>query len=115
MSPYRNHPLTSLSALVGQLQFTCTHFFVLLLCVTHVRLYSLLTDREPDVNVSLYSGVPATENSFEYTVLEGQIFGLECRTQPQFSVMWNDTNGVPGQPLILPIILVRDSHVWCVL
>ena len=65
----------------------------------------MLTDREPDVNVSLYGGVIATENSLGYSVLDGQIFGLDCRTESQFSVNWYDANGVKGQCGIYMTIL----------
>ena len=56
----------------------------------------MLTDRKPDVNVSLYSGVLATESSLGYTVLEGQVFGIECTTQPQFDVNWYNAYGMAG-------------------
>ena len=66
-----------------------------MLVYIHSFSYTLMkTDREPDVDVSVYNGVVVTENSLEYSVLEGQVFGVECRTQPQFSVHWKSTSGL---------------------
>ena len=64
---------------------------------THLFLYTLLkTDRVPDVDVSVYNRVVVTANSMEYSVLEGQVFGVVCSTQPQFSVRWYSAAGLEG-------------------
>ena len=59
-------------------------------------MHLMLTDRKPDVNVSLYSGILITESNVGYTVLEGQVFGIECKTLPQFGVNWYNAYGVEG-------------------
>ena len=40
------------------------------------------------MDLTLYNGVSVTKVGMDYSVLEGQVFGIECRTQEQFQVNW---------------------------
>ena len=62
------------------------------------------TERTPTVNVALSTGFSQdafTTNSegspSEYTVRKGQVFGLKCETEPQFSASWLTSVGERGQ------------------
>ena len=54
-------------------------------------------DKIPNVNLTLYDGVSVTKDGMDFFVLEGQVFGIECRTQEQFQVNgWYGTSLFQG-------------------
>ena len=62
------------------------------------------TERTPTVNVTVSTGFSqdafATNSegsSSEFTVREGQVFGLKCETEPQFTANWLTSVGEGGQ------------------
>ena len=67
----------------------------------HNTLCVNLAGRTPNVSVSLHREL--TENDFstptEYTVLQGQMFGLVCETEPQFSANWYTIDNEPSEHL----------------
>ena len=53
------------------------------------------TERMPTAQVSLYMGLSQEEfgsDSADFTVLEGQEFGLVCKTEPKFTANWFTIN-----------------------
>ena len=67
----------------------------------NVKLYmcamgNTFTERMPTAEVLLYSGLSEEafrSESANFTVLEGQEFGLVCKTDPQFTANWFNING----------------------
>ena len=40
------------------------------------------------MDLTLHDGESVTRDDTKYFVFEGQVFGIECRTQEQFQVNW---------------------------
>lgn len=56
-------------------------------------------ERIPTVNVSLYTDPTQADYSTpdEYTVLQGQMFGLVCETESYFSANWQTIHDEPSE------------------
>ena len=70
-----------------------------IIILSHNTLCVNLAGRTPNVSVSLHRELNVNDFSIptEYTVLQGQMFGLVCETEPQFSAKWYTIDNEPSE------------------